>query len=315
MAKYGILKQRDKGYTSQGIFQGKIGEYFKDKDDYKIIGFDFPSGFPLSGTIGRFLLRRKIYKESKKLEKIFIPSQSLLYIEESEVECELICYVHDIYGVTTTFGGLANLLVSNYNARKLEKLNNVVCSSKFTQEELNYRTKFKGRSTVVYQGIDSPEPEKTDRDIDLIYVGGLDARKNPEFVRETIEKAQASGFRCLAVNHSPINLPCDVKINVDEEELYKLYSRSRYYLHASRLEGFGRSPVEAQSQGCIPLAFDNEINKEILGEGFHTIESVGDVLNYLDYSDSNLADVAINNSEKFRWEKFLQSIERIINSY
>lgn len=52
-------------------------------------------------------------------------------------------------------------------------------------------------------------------------------------------------------------LDCEYHLRPSIEEMKKIYSRSRYFLHFSDHEGFGLPPLEAMGSGCVPICRDS----------------------------------------------------------
>lgn len=313
MAKIGVVKR--KSYRNTGIetFQKNVCEPLLEKENTEALEYQIPDHFPLSVTIGRLYVGRKIKNAAKRFDTVFVPSQTLMTVNPENVDAKVVPYVHDLFPVTTNFSGWLATPLGKHYTNNIEKCDEVVCSSKTVEKELRNRTGFTGESRVVYQGVETPEVEEADeRDIDLIYVGSLIPRKNPDMVRETIEAAMDEGYKVVAVNFEELDLPCETRTDVTDEELFKLYGRSRYYLHLSKAEGFGRTPVEAQSMGCQPLALDNDINKEILRTGYHPVETVSDVLEYLS-EQPKFSEESKKNASNYNWPETVKQIYEVIS--
>lgn len=269
---------------------------------------------------GRFVRGRAIRKniESNGYDRVFLPSQELLTFDPTSVECQIVPYVHDAFPATTTFSGPIPMLLARQYVQNAGKCDLILCASEQTKTDLRFRTSIDSRIEVVYQGIDPPSvPTDIETEFDLLYVGSMIDRKNPEFLRRCIERALELGYDCTAVlsGLSGESLPCPVRTNVPRKELWKLYAKSKFYLHPSKQEGFGRPPVEAQSVGTPPLALDIPINEEVLGQKHSTwlpIEGVSDVIAALDLSSrryDELAEQAIKNSNRYEWPTTVSQIK------
>jgi len=325
-------------YLKNGLqtFEKNVNKYLLERKGFHPIYHNYrgesKKSYPFSRTVALYKTAQMIKEESQEYDRLFIPSQNRLQVDPDKLDSEIIPYVHDVLPFTTehtpTDNNFVHSLLTSFQAlifqekyiRNIEKLDKVIAASQVTADDLKERTGFNGEVEVVYQGVDNlPEPEKyyrKNRDIDLIYVGTLHQRKNPELLRESFRKAQEKGFTVASVNYQEINLPGKTYTNVSDKKLADLLGRSRYYLHASFIEGFGRTPVEAQRYGCFPLALDTEINREILGtpgETFYTVETSEDVISEVENSIHGVErEKAQKNSERFKWSKTRKEIEKVL---
>jgi glycosyltransferase involved in cell wall biosynthesis len=53
--------------------------------------------------------------------------------------------------------------------------------------------------------------------------------------------------------------------NISREELFRLTSEAHFLLMPSWFENYGFVYIEALSQGCVPLALDNPVQRELIG--------------------------------------------------
>lgn len=260
----------------------------------------------------RYRLRRRLQQVLSRYERVFLPSQDLLYADPQKYDPEIIVYVHDVLPATTTFSTVVGNTLGRIYVRNVARADEIICASEATARDLFQRTSCLTEPSVVYQGVSALDVGSTSRDYDLVYVGSLIERKDPEFIRRSIQATINAGYRCVAVNFQEIDLPCRTEIGVSERELAQILSRSRYYLHPSRVEGFGRGPVEAQVYGCIPLGRDTPINHEILGpvgESWAQVSSPEDVVATLSQEPSESSRVAAReNASGFDWDITRQEI-------
>lgn len=315
--KIGVLTREEWRNTGIETFEKNVVPDLLEGDDFEAINFSMNDSYPLSITVARFKVARKVKKVASNYDKIFVPSQDLVSFNPDDVDAEVIPYVHDILPVTTNFSGwLATPLAKHYT-NQIEKLDKVICASKATKSDLEIRTSFNGEVNIVYQGVDFPEVDSnSERTYDLIYVGSLIPRKNPELVKEVFERAIQEGYNVASVNYEPEDLPGDTYTNISDEKLAELYSDSRYYFHPAKAEGFGRGPVEAQANGCIPIGLDTNVNQEVLGKEDVTwiVGSDSDtVLDILEQSKGKgMRENAEKNASKYKWDKTVKEIKRVI---
>lgn len=326
MEKIGVLAQ--KNYINNGLqtFESKIVPWLLQHQEFQPIYYKVRNNYPLSRTIQTIKIKRKIKQKDENFDKIFIPAQNRLRFNPNTINAEIIPYIHDIIPYTAyyrqerkrmlrpIFDAAKNKLNAEY-LPNLAKVDKAFSASEVTETDLKTRTSFSGTSEVVYQGVDEmPEKTPDTRDIDVLYVGELFERKNPETVRKSMQLLVDKGFKVASVNFQEIDLPGKTFVDVSNDKLAELYSRTRFILHLSRMEGFGRTPVEAQRYGCIPVALDIPINNEILGEKDKAWKSCATVQEAVDTVEKGVDDSARSyakeNSERFKWENTRRKIKQ-----
>lgn len=330
MDKIGVFTQKQHLNNGLQKFESRVAPFLIDNGVEPIYhSYRDPDSldYPFSRTVQIMQGSRKLKKKSKEFDKIFLPAHNRLTVDVDELECQVIPYVHDILPYTAYLTAenrttkkylvkaIQNLFGQDY-MDNLVKLDKVIVASELTKKDLEQRTTFNGEIDVVYQGIDGmPEKEVAqteERDIDLLYVGTLRERKNPDFIRKTFQKAHDKGLKVASVNYQKIDLPGKTYTNISDQELTELYNRTKFYLHPTYLEGFGRGPAEAQRYGAIPIALDNEINHEILGEkggSWIEIESIDAVIDVIEtVNPKKYRKNAVENSSRFRWSKTKKEI-------
>jgi glycosyltransferase involved in cell wall biosynthesis len=67
----------------------------------------------------------------------------------------------------------------------------------------------------------------------------------------------------------PVEIPqldnLKVVQNISRSELFRLTSEAHFLLMPSWFENYGFVYIEAMSQGCVPLALDNAVQRELIG--------------------------------------------------
>jgi len=278
---------------------------------------DFPILAYIDSWVTTIQYRRRLQKAAREYDVLFISSQDFLWLNPETVNSTIIPYVHDIFPATTLFSSRLELNRARKYLSNIIKCSEIVCASKETKHDVQHRTPFDGEATVIYQGVESPSVEVSNRSIDLLYVGSLIERKDPAFLRESISLASKSGFNCVAVNFKKVDLPCRVLTGVSERQLAELYASSNYYLHPSKAEGFGRSPVEAQRYGAVPLGRNISINHEILGEAgkdWHPVSTPDDVLNIIGREVPRWQRrAATENAKRFSWNETVERLAAVLS--
>ena len=112
----------------------------------------------------------------------------------------------------------------------------------------------------------------------LLFVGALDARKDPPALLDAWNAVQSSipgAPLVLAGNpgRQAPNMPGAVQVGrVDDESLADLYSAAGCLVFPSRYEGFGLPCLEAMACGCPVAAFRNSSLPEVVDEAGMLVE-------------------------------------------
>jgi glycosyltransferase involved in cell wall biosynthesis len=106
----------------------------------------------------------------------------------------------------------------------------------------------------------------------LLYVGALDARKDPHGLLRAWEAARRAGAEVELVlagspgKQAPAELPGARRLGqVTHAELVDLYSGAACFVFPSRYEGFGLPLLEAMACGCPVVAYRNSSIPEVVG--------------------------------------------------
>jgi glycosyltransferase involved in cell wall biosynthesis len=117
----------------------------------------------------------------------------------------------------------------------------------------------------------------------LLYVGALDARKDPYGLLRAWQVARRAGADVELVlagspgRQAPAELPGARRLGqVSHSELVDLYSAAACFVFPSRYEGFGLPLLEAMACGCPVVAYRNSSIPEVVGEAGVLVED-GDV--------------------------------------
>lgn len=107
----------------------------------------------------------------------------------------------------------------------------------------------------------------------LLFVGALDARKDPRALLQAYEVARASRPELKLViagepgRQAPPSMPGAVQIgHVDDAALADLYTAAGCLVFSSRYEGFGLPCLEAMACGCPVVAFRNSSVPEVVDD-------------------------------------------------
>ncbi|MFB6114659.1 MAG: glycosyltransferase [Candidatus Nanohalobium sp.] len=307
-------------------------QYLEAKKDVEVQRINYEGiqrDFPLSNTLDNIL--RPYIVENRipdDVDLVFVPEHMRMNFNPENIEAEVVIYVHDLFPQThyydlqeknhpgyTYYLKYFAFLAEERDMKNLMKADKILTASNYVKQDLETHTPFQGELKTIYQGVDDmPEiSEPEDKSYDLIYVGSDLARKNPELIRKSLTKAQEKGFKVATANFEKLNFPGDTYTGLTNKELARLYASSRYYLHASYVEGFGRCAVEAQRYGCIPMALDTPINREVLGDAFIAVKNEDDVVKQLERNriPENVEKVK-RNAERFTWKKTLEKLKEAV---
>lgn len=332
MTRIGFVGSDSFDRSGIGKVSQRFAQHFKDKEGVEVDFVDYrflPDGVPFSITLNSLFPRPGFKPElkAKDFDKVFVPSQVTMMFDPSEIDAEVIVYVHDTFPVTGFYKfeerrgwmyrnvfSLIGSRVRDKWMRNLVKADKFLTGTEFVKNDLIRSTPVKEESVfVVGQGVDDlPEIDiDFDRVYDVVYVGSTIGRKNPEFLQDALQRLVDKGFEVVTVSGS--DLPGESFEDLSDKNLAELYCKSRFFLHPSYAEGFGRCPVEAQRYGCIPLAFDREFNDEVLGGEYFEVDSVRGVLHTVDteYEDSYRENCR-RNAKRYTWSKTLNKADTVM---
>ena len=168
--------------------------------------------------------------------------------------------------------------------RLLRRADAVIAVSQATAEDAaRLRVAARQRVSVIHEAADpvfTPKHGAAERVRDrwglaepyLLFVGALDARKDPAALLDAWNTARESlpDLRLVIAGdpgrQAPSRMPGAVQLGrVDDDALADLYSAAACLAFSSRYEGFGLPCLEAMACGCPVAAFRNSSLPEIVG--------------------------------------------------
>jgi len=158
----------------------------------------------------------------------------------------------------------------------------------------------------------------------LLFVGALDARKDPGALLTAWKRARAADPALKLViagapgRQAPASMPGAVQVGrVDDESLADLYSVAGCFVFPSRYEGFGLPCLEAMACGCPVAAFRNSSLPEVVGDaGLLVEDGDGEALGMAAVEMMRDRDrwkrAGLKRAKKFSW---LQAARDTISAY
>jgi alpha-1,3-mannosyltransferase len=134
---------------------------------------------------------------------------------------------------------------------------------------------------LIENGFTAPEPKGKKKKNTFLVVGRLSKNKNIGRLFEVFAGIKSKYFMYIAgkdfdnllnlLEDKARNLGIEKKIRflgeITDKELRKLYSKSEYYISASKYEGFGITAIEAMHYGCVTILNRIPTFKEFASNG------------------------------------------------
>lgn len=157
----------------------------------------------------------------------------------------------------------------------IKYFDHIITISKSTQNEiietLNYPSE---KISVAYPGVDErfKPGQKTSQRFTIMFVGGLKARKNPEFLLNVMQKINRSDTQLIFAGDGPLRYRLKGKnISVTgfipEADKLALYHQADVVVLPSLKEGFGMTLAEAGASGLPVIGNNHSSIKEIIQDG------------------------------------------------
>ena len=147
----------------------------------------------------------------------------------------------------------------------------------------------------------------------LLFVGALDARKDPAALRGAWQTARrGDGDLKLVItgprgNQTPATIPGAVQLGmVDSDTLADLYSAAACLVFPSRYEGFGLPCLEAMACGCPVVAYRNSSLPEVVDDAGllvddGDVEALGDAAARMIREREQWQRAGLRRAKKFSW--------------
>jgi glycosyltransferase involved in cell wall biosynthesis len=242
--------------------------------------------------------------------------------------CPLVVTLHDL--IPWAWGGprmRGERLRFWLGKRLLKRADAVLAVSKATAGDAErYASVDRGRITVVYEAADpvfQPRPGAAGRVSQrfgvgsgyLLFVGALDARKDPAGLLRawSVAKASAPALQLVIAGvpgaQAPPAMPGAKALgHVDNLELSDLYAAAGCLVFPSRYEGFGLPCLEAMATGCPVAAYRNSSLPEVVDEAGELVddgdaEALGRAAARLCANPDRARTAGLERARAFTWRK------------
>lgn len=261
--KINLIYPRKTGWMK--TYKEKIKEHSRHEiSDNGYSDFSLPL---FSSSLTKLLRLNKKITDSENVNH-FLSHDYLIFSNLPSTSTTLIT-VHDIYRLKTR-KTIKDSLISWLSCRNLSKAERLIVPSISTKKDLIKDLKIKEEKIeVVPMGIDPQKFSKTESekldlpDNFLLYLGGSIERKNTEFLIDIFKELQDLNNLHLVIGGSmddkskskimKKSIKHDLRERVHfkgwikDKNLPELYSRAKLYIHPSKYEGFGLTPLEAMA--------------------------------------------------------------------
>jgi glycosyltransferase involved in cell wall biosynthesis len=158
----------------------------------------------------------------------------------------------------------------------------------------------------------------------LLFVGALDARKDPRSLLQAWETARAARPALQLViagdpgRQAPPSMGGAVQLGrVDDDALAELYSAAACLVFSSRYEGFGLPCLEAMACGCPVAAFRNSSLPEVVGEAGILVDdgdgvALGEAAVAMIQERERWSRAGIHRARRFSWDR---AAREVISAY
>lgn len=237
--------------------------------------------FIIDGVFGHIQHWKKIIKESKKYESLIITHYTTLFFSlfinrRTKKTVFIQCLEWKVISKNFTLQYISKIL----HFICFMKVNNFIFANKILKDDfksdeiMKKLLSLKKSNFIIYpvgHRLFSYEGKNKKKDIDILIILRNNWVKRYSLYIDTLSNLiQRDKFFSPNYNLRIINLSSEIIPNwiykfkkvkitneVPHQDLFLLYKRSKLLLYLSCYEGFGLPPLEAMSQGCIPIISNN----------------------------------------------------------
>ncbi len=219
--------------------------------------------------------------------------------------------------------------------RIARRAKSVVTVSEFSADRLLHHNVADIRPTVISNGCDHLEARarpQTERNGSVLFVGSPAAHKNLDLFVKLAQKFEHTNVPFLVAGARSDSVFSDTASStaqpknleflgrVSEQELADLYQSAQVLLFPSFVEGFGLTPLEAQSFGCPVISSDRQPMTEILSDSVLYADpkdlagweaALNSVLSCKD-TWTRLSELGRQNATKFTWDHAAQQYLTVV---
>lgn len=157
----------------------------------------------------------------------------------------------------------------------IKYFDHIITISKSTKSEIIEQLKYSSENiSVAYPGVDERfQPgKKTSRKFTIMFVGGLKARKNPEFLLKVMQRINRSDAQLIFAGNGPLEYRLrgkNIQVTgfIPEAEKPVFYHQADVVVLPSLKEGFGMTLAEAGASGIPVIGNNHSSIKEIIQPG------------------------------------------------
>ena len=269
----------------------------------------------LHGDINLIRFNRRLFHWANDYDLLINTSNSLAFLPP---DCKVLSYVFfprkrrltanaDIHKPDTpvtewSFYGIQRKLLRRiYGSVKLYPNHEIVCMTKFTEKALRSEYSIKKELPLVYPPVDIEKYQNTQKKKleQIVTMGRFSeakrqleqikmAQKVPNidvhiigFVHDSVYYQQCQRY----IDENNIN---NVHLHADMpfEQVLKMLSESKYFLHSLINEPFGLTAVQAIASGCIPIVHNSGGQKETVTDSRLRYDSLSEVPGILKWAES-----------------------------
>lgn len=301
-------------------------QYPNERGDYKWNEIMVHSlGGKNKKPIRKLVTKGKTFRRVRKVAQEYNPDIiHSFWINDCALIADKVSVDLNIPHISSAFG--QDVRASNRWLRWVKKRSfPIICSSEYQAVELAKKTPISPGikcDKIIHLGVEENIPSEN-KEIDILGVGNLTKLKNfRQFIEICARIAYGKSLNCVIVGDGPkkhkleqmvANYGLSGKISFvghkSREEVLKLMSTSKVFLHCSKFESFGLVMAEAQAAGC--KIFSNMVGIAPEMEGREGLVNVHRKIS--DYLD---ADVDLKGERQFKIEdtvsKYYKEYQRIL---
>lgn len=243
---------------------GFLAFYTAIKTSFKV------KDFRKSAILNRFFTKYKLRDiDLKKFDIIHVQSihGQFQAVVDANLPAKKVLTVHSYDDVLSTSGRARDRLIRKHRVAKYW-FDEVIHVSQTDQKKCAALRLNDIKGMVIHNPVEVLNLKHVDKDIDILFVGGLTRRKRPELV---LQGAQSLGSKvsCMIVGNGPLLQKLQRDYGeiavfcgfINHDEVLKLMARARVLCVPSVSESFGLVYVEAALNGAAVIGYKDTISE------------------------------------------------------